>query len=128
MKSSGKHFRLMKAPNSEYSFVCFALDSVRPDDYADALANEVAKKVVDGQLLLDLLTCNGDSSRRFVTVQVAANRLKWSSAKTVSRATLEREVVGFCAKFYANHLDALKHSVLSPAAQHRLSLGEVEHA
>jgi hypothetical protein len=128
MKLSSKHFRLLKSPNSDYTFVCFSMDSVRPDVYLDDLATEVSKKVADGQILLDLLTCNGDSSRRFVTVQISGNKLKWSSAKVTPRATLERALVGFCANFYANHLEALKQSVLSSAARHRIGLGEAEHA
>jgi hypothetical protein len=104
------------------------MDSVRPDEYAHALANEVSKKVADGEILFDLLTCNGDSSRRFVTVKISGSKLKWNSAKITPRDTLERELVSFCASFYANHLEALKHSVLSPAAQYRISRGEFEHA
>ena len=128
MKLTSKHFRLVKSPNSEYPFVCFAMDSMRPDEYARAIATEVSKKIADGQILLDLLACNGDSTRRFVTVQIIGSKLKWNSAKITPRETLERELVGFCASFYAKHLEALKHSVLSPAAQHRIGRGVVEHA
>lgn len=120
MKSKNKHFCLLKSPNSQYSFVCFSMDSVRPDEYIELIQAEFTKMTLDGQLLFDLLSCNGDSSRRFLTVQIKASQIKWSSAKVTPRAVLEATTVQFCSKFYENNPSAIEKSILSPAARHRL--------
>lgn len=126
MKKPVKHFCLLESPNEQYSFVCFAMDSVRPDEYLDVLATELRKKRAVGKVLLDLLICNGDSSRRFVAVQVGIDGLAWSTARVTARSLLDAELVRFCTSFFANHVSVLEKSVLSQATKHRLKTSREE--
>lgn len=119
MKRSGKHFEVLEAPG-EKAFICFSLDSARPDSYMDELEKALASKGYEGEILLDLLVANGESSRRFLRLNFDGHKLHWLKAKPAPMASLSQALLEFCQRFYATHPAALKNSVLSPAAQHRI--------
>ncbi|MES2260651.1 MAG: type II toxin-antitoxin system RnlB family antitoxin [Pseudomonadota bacterium] len=119
MKRSGKHFEVLEAPGGK-AFICFSLDSARPDSYMDELEKTLILKAYEGDVLLDLLVANGESSRRFLRLKFDGQRLHWLKAKPAPLATLSKALLDFCQNFYAAHPAALKNSVLSPAAQHRI--------
>ncbi|MYM95610.1 type II toxin-antitoxin system RnlB family antitoxin [Duganella vulcania] len=119
MKRLSKHFEVLAAPEGQ-AVICFSLDSARPDSYMAELEKTLLSRGYEGDVLLDLLITNGESSRRFLRLKFDGHQLHWLKAKPASITTLSSTVLEFCQRFYATHPAALKNSVLSSAAQHRI--------
>jgi hypothetical protein len=120
MKRTEKHYAVLKAPGEKAVIVCFSLDSTRPDDYMAMLEKELRTKKHLGEVLLDLLASNGESSRRFMKMKFDGEQLHWHQAKTAAPTSIDKKIFSFCQHFYATNPSALSKSVLSPAAQHRI--------
>ncbi len=117
-----KSFALKKIESDRFQAVSFSLDASRPEEYFATLERHLGKLGVDGDVLLDLLACNGATSRRFFAVRFDGNHLDRRSMRIEPAAALEGEVVAYCAEYYAKNLRKLDATVLSPAARRALAI------
>ena len=113
----------IKAVNvGRFNAVTFALDSTRPEDYYDQLEATLARLDVEGDVLLDLLACNGQTSRRFFSVRFDGQRLAFNTMRVEKESTLDRAVLSLCASFYISNKQKLRQSALSTPAMLKLGL------
>ena len=117
-----KPFKVQAVKVGRIHAISFSLDSTRPEDYYETLEKSLAKLKVDGEILLDLLACNGQTSRRFFTVQFDGNKFAFHTMKVAKVDALEPSLLGLCASFYAKKAKNLEGSVLSTPAIKRLSV------
>lgn len=96
--------------------ISFSLDSTRPEDYYDSLENALARLKVDGEVLLDLLACNGQTSRRFFTVHFDGQHLEFHTLRIAREDVLEPSLLSLCSSFYSRNRAKLSQSVLSTPA------------
>lgn len=115
-----KPFEVKAVSAGRINAISFSLDSTRPEDYLEKLEKSLARLHVDGEVLLDLLACNGQTSRRFFTVQFDGCKLIRQTMKVAKADALEPSVLGLCAKFYNQNSAKLSGSVLSTPAVRRL--------
>lgn len=115
-----KHFNLKKSPSERFQAIVFSLDSTRPESYFGALERDLGKERLRGTVLLDLLACNGASSRRFFAVDFDGSRLNLNSFRVEPARSLDDNLVQYCASFYKEKSSSLIKSVLSPASRTRL--------
>ena len=115
-----KPFKVQAVSAGRIHAISFSLDSTRPEDYYDTLEKSLEKLKVDGEVLLDLLACNGQTSRRFFTVQFDGRRLAFHTMKVAKVDALEPSLLGLCASFYAKNSKKLVGSVLSTPAIKKL--------
>jgi len=116
-----KSFALQKLDSDRFQAVSFSLDSTRPEEYYLSLERQLGKLGVNGDVLLDLLACNGATSRRFFAVRFDVARLDFRTLKLEPQAKLGQDVVACCKTYYAKHAAKLGASVLSPAARRVLT-------
>jgi hypothetical protein len=117
-----KLFDVQLLDSAKYRAVCFSFDATRPEDYYARLEMQLAKLQVSGEVLLDLLACNGATKRRFIALSFDGQRLRLDTMRIESQEDLGTDVQWFCRSFYARRADKLTKSVLSPVA--RLTLAQ----
>lgn len=115
-----KPFKVQAVNVGRIHAISFSLDSTRPEDYYETLEKSLAKLKVDGEILLDLLACNGQTSRRFFTVQFDGRKLDFHTMKVAKVDALAPSLLGVCANFYAQKIKKLESSVLSTPAIKKL--------
>lgn len=120
-----KPFEVKTVKGSRIHAISFSLDSTRPDDYYEALEKSLAKLKIDGEVLLDLLACNGKTTRRFFTIQFIDGRLKFNTMQVKKEESLEPNLLEMCSSFYAQNVKKIYGSVLSTPA--RKSLNACHH-
>jgi hypothetical protein len=119
-KAGTKNFILQASPDKKHVFVCFSLDSTRPENYIGQLEVELRKKSRAGKVLLDLFASNGQSARRFFEVQFDGESLLWLGARVAKQGDIDSATLDFCRRFYSKRKVGLeKRSVLSKAAVYR---------
>lgn len=116
-----KPFEVKVVKGSRIHAISFSLDSTRPDDYYEALEKSLAKLKIDGEVLLDLLACNGETTRRFFTVQFIDGRLMFNTMRVAKEAAIEPNLLKLCSSFYAKNVEKICDSVLSTPARKSLS-------
>ena len=116
-----KHFDLQKSPSERFKAIVFSLDSSRPESYFGKLERDLGKQGISGTILLDLLACNGCSSRRFFAVDFDGNKLNLVSFRAEPARGLDDDTVRFCTSFYEKKAPTLHGTVLSVASRRRLS-------
>ncbi len=116
-----KPFEVKAVKGSRIHAISFSLDSTRPDDYYEALERSLAKLKIDGEVLLDLLACNGKTTRRFFTVQFIDGRLMFNTMRVAKEEALEPNLLEMCSSFYARNVEKIYDSVLSTPARKSLS-------
>jgi len=120
----GKPFEVKAVNGGRIHAISFSLDATRPDDYYEALQKALSKLKIDGDILLDLLACNG-VSRRFFTVRFDGERLLLQSMRMAKEDSLDPSLLKACSSFYMKNTKKLGKSVLSTPAIKRL--GMVQH-
>lgn len=115
-----KPFEVKPVKGSRIHAISFSLDSTRPDDYYEALAKSLAKLKIDGEVLLDLLACNGKTTRRFFTVQFIDGQLMFNTMRVAKEETLDPNLLKMCSAFYAQNVERIFDSVLSTPARKAL--------
>lgn len=115
-----KPFEVKAVKKGRIHAISFSLDSTRPENYYACLEQALAQLNVDGRVLLDLLACNGETSRRFVTVNFDGERLAFDTLRVEKMSSLEPEVLNVCSAFYATRHRELVGSVLSTPARGKL--------
>lgn len=116
-----KPFEVKLVKGSRIHAISFSLDSTRPDDYYEALEKSLTKLKIDGEVLLDLLACNGKTTRRFFTVQFVDGRLMFNTMRVAKEEMLEPTLLKMCSSFYARNDERISGSVLSTPARKSLS-------
>ncbi len=116
-----KSFAVKKIASDRFQAVSFSLDATRPEEYFASLERDLGKLGVGGDVLLDLLACNGATSRRFVAVTFDGSHIDRRTMRIKSVAELGEDVVAYCADYYSKHLSKLDATVLSPATKHKLA-------
>lgn len=116
-----KSFEVKAVKGGRIHAISFSLDSTRPDDYYEALEKSLAKLKIDGEVLLDLLACNGKTTRRFFTVQFTDGRLIFNSMRVAKEEALDPNLLQMCSTFYARNVERIYASVLSTPARKALS-------
>lgn len=116
-----KPFEVIEVKRGRIHAISFSLDSTRPDDYYHELERSLSKLQISGEVLLDLLACNGKSSRRFFIIQFLEGRLIFNTMRVAREDMLEPSLLTICANYYALNFERLSESVLSTPA--RKSLG-----
>lgn len=117
-----KSFALKKLDSASFQAVSFSLDATRPEDYYATLERQLGKLGVNGEVLLDLLACNGSTSRRFFAVRFDGEHLDLKTLRRESSDDLSEAVASYCRSYYASHANSLQRSVLSPGALRSLAL------
>lgn len=112
-----KHFTLLPLNSARFRAVSFSLDATRPDEYYARLELSLAKLDVEGEVLLDLLACNGKGGRRFFAVRFDGARLLLNTLRPEKPESLEKDVRSLCASFYQKNTRKMERSILSPAAR-----------
>lgn len=120
MGTMNKPFKVQTVNAGRIHAVSFSLDSTRPEDYYGTLEKSLARLKIQGEVLLDLLACNGQTSRRFFTVQFDGTNLVYQSMKVAKPEALEPLLVNICTTFYATNVSDLQQSVLSTPALRKL--------
>lgn len=118
-------FEIKTVAAGRFNAVTFALDATRPEDYYDQLEAMLARLNVEGEVLLDLLACNGHTSRRFFSMRFDGKRLAFNTMRVEKEGSLDRTLLSMCAAFYSNNKQKLRHTVLSTPAL--LKLGTAAH-
>jgi hypothetical protein len=116
-----KHFTLVPLDSARFRAVSFSLDATRPEEYFARLESHLAKLDVEGEVLLDLLACNGGSSRRFFAVRFDGARLRLDTLRPEKPESLEEDLRSLCTSFYQKNARKLERSVLSPVARTALA-------
>jgi Antitoxin to bacterial toxin RNase LS or RnlA len=117
-----KPFEVKEVKTGRINAICFSLDSTRPEDYYDSLAKALSRLKIDGEVLLDLLACNGQTSRRFFTVQFDGKRFALATMKVASQDALTPSTLDICSSFYSKNNKSLSNSVLSTPAIKKLRM------
>lgn len=112
-----KRFALQKLDSTRFEAVSFSLDSTRPEEYYPSLERQLGKLGVNGEVLLDLLACNGTTSRRFFAVKFDGTHLDFKTLRREPQDALDGAVVAYCRKYYAKWMPKLDGTVLSSAAR-----------
>lgn len=120
--SERKPFEVKEVKRGRINAISFSLDSTRPDDYYEDLEKSLAKLNIDGEVLLDLLACNGQTSRRFFTVQFHEGRLMFHTMRVAKKELLEPSLLKICTGYYARNLSKMSDSVLSTPARKSLPM------
>ncbi|MBC7704124.1 MAG: type II toxin-antitoxin system RnlB family antitoxin [Rhodoferax sp.] len=115
-----KPFKVQAVKAGRIHAISFSLDSTRPEDYYGTLEKSLAQLKIEGEVLLDLLACNGQTSRRFFTVYFDGTKLTYQSMKVAKQEALEPSLLSRCSTFYANNVGKLYHTVLSTPARKKL--------
>ena len=115
-----KSFSIQKVSSPRFQAIVFSLDASRPETYFDKLEKELKKLGASGTVLLDLLACNGSTSRRFFAVDFDGEKLNRRSFRVEPARTLDIDLKSFCSIFYAKAAPKLSGSVLSPASRRLL--------
>jgi hypothetical protein len=111
-----KPFQVKAVKSGRIHAISFSLDSTRPEDYYGNLEKALARLKIDGEILLDLLACNGQTSRRFFTVYFDGKHLAFNTLRVAKEDVLEPSVLSLCSAFYSQSKNTLEHSVLSTPA------------
>jgi len=109
----------LKSPR--YKAVSFSLDATRPEEYYGRLESSLAKMQVEGDVLLDLLACNGMSARRFFAVTFDGKKLRLETMRAQPADCVDSDVLSACKEFYSKNSSKLYSSVLSPMARRILT-------
>ena len=115
-----KPFEVKAVKGGRIHAISFSLDSSRPEDYFDSLEETLNRLNVDGEVLLDLLACNGQTSRRYFTVRFDGNHLAFNTLRVEKESSLEPSVLSLCSSFYSQHVSKLHQSVLSESVVRKL--------
>lgn len=102
--------------------ISFSLDSTRPEEYYEGLERTLARLRIDGEVLLDLLACNGQTSRRFFIVHFDGKHLAFDTLRVAREEALDASLLHACSSFYLKNCARLKGSVLSAPAIRRLKI------
>jgi hypothetical protein len=117
-----KPFKVKATSCGRIHAISFSLDSTRPEEYFETLEKSLARLKVDGEVLLDLLACNGQTSRRFFTVEFDGKRLNFQTMRIAKAEAIETTLLDQCADFYAKNVAKLTSTVLSTPALKKLAL------
>jgi hypothetical protein len=115
------HFLLEESPSSRFKYVSFSADHSRLDEYQDLLEKSLAKKCYEGEVLLDLLLSNGESSRRFFCAYFDCKHFRRESVSVARYEQIDSTIIKFCSDFYLKHNELLAHGVLSTAKRFVIS-------
>jgi hypothetical protein len=115
-----KPFEVRAVKDGRIHAISFSLDSTRPENYYGSLEKALARLKVDGEVLLDLLACNGQNSRRFFTVRFDGQRLAFNTLKVTKPEALDTSILNQCASFYSRNMEKLSGTVLSTPALKKL--------
>jgi hypothetical protein len=107
--------KTLNSPN--FKAVSFSLDATRPEEYYVRLESSLAKMNVEGDVLLDLLACNGTSARRFFAVTFDGKKLRLETMRAQPLDRVDGVVLTACKEFYSKKPLKLASSVLSPMAR-----------
>lgn len=116
-----KVFEVKAVESHRFNAVSFSLDSTRPEDYYPRLESSLRKLKVHGKVLLDLLACNGFSSRRFFAVEFDGIHLKHETLKHQPMDSIDSELLAYCKDYYALNVKKLSSSVLPMIARKVMS-------
>jgi hypothetical protein len=116
-----KPFKVKAVTSGRVHAISFSLDSTRPEEYYATLEKSLARLNIDGEILLDLLACNGQTSRRFFTVQFDGERLNFQTLRVAKAEAIEPSLLAYCAEFYGKYKAKLQSTVLSTPALKKLS-------
>ena len=111
-----KPFKVEALKDGRINAISFSLDSTRPEDYYKNLEKDLARLKIDGEVLLDLFACNGQTSRRFFTVIFDGKHLNFQTLKVAKAQAIEPSLLNFCSDFYVKNSSRLRSSVLSTPA------------
>ena len=89
-----KSFAVKKIASDRFQAVSFSLDATRPEEYFASLERDLGKLGVGGDVLLDLLACNGATSRRFVAVTFDGSHFDRRTMRIKSVAELRMDPAG----------------------------------
>lgn len=115
-----KPFSVQKVSSPRFQAIVFSLDASRPETYFDKLEKELKKLGASGSVLLDLLACNGSTSRRFFAVEFDGEKLNRRSFRVEPAGALDVEMTA-CTTFYAAAAPKLSGSVLSSTSRKLLA-------
>lgn len=118
----GKPFAVKSVKDGRFRAISFALDATRPEDYFHDLEADLARLKLDGEVLFDLLACNGHSPRRFFVMRFDGTHLAHHTMRIESESSLDAKTLTFCSAFFSKNFSKLGKTVLSTPALKKLSV------
>lgn len=95
---------ILKSTNSDkFNFICFSLDTTRPDEYFKSLEEELKKTKKTCFVLLDLYRSNGNGNRRFFKLFFNGVKLNLNNIEKINKDNIEKKVFNDCQYFYATN-------------------------
>lgn len=104
-----RYFAIEKI-NNKNNYIILSTSYISPLDEIEELQNDLKKLNYNGELIIDLLICNGLSSNRFFKAYFDGKAIDLCSIKILS--DVDDNIKGTSREFYKNHANILDNSTL----------------
>ena len=88
---------------SNHTVIVFSMTYINPISYLPNIEEDLGKMNFSGKLIFDLLLTNGNSSNRFVEVNVKKAKIERRSMKVIEHSSLEPCLIKKSREFYTSH-------------------------
>ncbi|MBS5934615.1 MAG: type II toxin-antitoxin system RnlB family antitoxin [Clostridiales bacterium] len=107
--------------NQKYKYVVIATSYVNPVDELYNIENDLRQQEFIGQVVFDLLLCNGITDNRYIEVYFNGNTFDINQSKILNDIDIETKKIIY--SFYISHINMLEYSSLPKAQQFLLKKG-----
>lgn len=115
-----KPFVIRKSPTEKFSAVVIATGVTAPQEDLDQVEASLRRMHVRGQVVFDLLTSNGTQTRRFFSMLFDGEHFP---TVRFQRVEGDEPLRNSTARFFAEHLDEVDLTLLSPALRSAVRQG-----
>ena len=109
--------------NQKYQYVVIATSYVNPIDELYNIEDDLRQQKFIGQVVFDLLLCNGITDNRYIEVYFNGSTFDISQSKTLNDIDIEAKKTIY--SFYISHINMLDYSSLPKAQQFLLKKGVI---
>lgn len=120
-----KPYHIMKVGDCGFGYIAFSVDHSRPEEYLPEVEKELARKKYAGQVVFDLLMCNGPTRNRYMVASFDGEKFaaqSWRMSAPAEAPCLAKATSSYWGK--ANHLG---NGVLTHAQQAFVARETVRH-
>lgn len=107
--------------NKDYKYVVFATSYENPIDELDEIENELLEKKYSGEVLFDLLLCNGMNSSRYMEMYFDGEYFEISTSKSLNKPS--DSIEKYIYEYLKERPILIERSVLPRAQQYLLKRG-----
>ena len=109
--------------DKEYKYVVFATSYENPINQLDDIENELRNKKYSGEVLFDLLLCNGMSSNRYLVMNFDGEYFDVFSSKVIKN--LSKVTERYLYNYFKDKPLQIKNSVLPKAQRYLIENGAI---